>query len=340
MNNPLATSSCIYVGEVIHQRLRPTPHKLSYRVFSMLLDVDAIEDAARQLKRFSYNRFNLFSFYDRDHGMGDGEPVAVHARRLFADANIDTGGARILLLAYPRCLGAAFNPLSVYYCISPDGGLRALIYEVNNTFGQRRSYVVRAGELGNGGVYAQACRKALFVSPFAAVEGRYGFRVTAPGDSLLLGVQYYDDAGAVLRTHFRATAAPLTDATLGGLLWRFPLLTLKIVGGIHWEALKLWLKGVPMVQRPRSPRYAVTNVVAPSVDLPPCLPTDRTTQGLLHDHPRSARPTTGEHNQPPGDAARPHRAQDVRHPAAPRRNRTTAADPAVRYQWTDWQRAR
>jgi uncharacterized protein len=213
----------------------------------------------------SHNRFNLFAHYDRDHGSGTGEPLAAYARRLLSEGGIDTTGCRIQLLAYPRCLGAAFNPISVYYCTAADGVLCGLIYEVNNTFGARRSYVVAAGPARHAGVYAQACAKELFVSPFAKVEGRYGFRITAPGDHLLLGVQYYDGAGPVLRTHFRATAAPLTDDTLLRLARRTPLQTAKVVGGIHWEALKLWLKGVPLVQRPVSPRYAITTVASPSL---------------------------------------------------------------------------
>jgi uncharacterized protein len=254
---------CIYVGTVIHHRLRPTPHKLSYRVFSLLLDLDQIDAACQPLRLLSHNRLNLFAHYDGDHGSGTAEPLAAYARRLLTDGGIDTAACRILLLAYPRCCAATFNPLSVYYCIASDGALRGLIYEVNNTFGARRSYVIAAGPTHTGGVYAQTCAKELFVSPFAHVEGQYGFRVTAPTDDLLLGVQYYDAAGAVLRTHFRATALPLTDTNLLGLLWRMPVLTLKVVGGIHWEALKLWLKGVPLVRKPPAARYAITNVPAP-----------------------------------------------------------------------------
>jgi uncharacterized protein len=252
-------NAAIYEGTVVHVRLRPRRHRLCYRVFSLLVDVDHIGEACVGCRLVSHNRFNLFSIHDRDHGRGDGTPLGIHARRLLAEAGIDIGTGRIQLLAYPRILGAVFNPLSVYYARFQDGRLAGLIYEVNNTFGERRSYVVHAGE-ANGGVYAQGCAKELYVSPFAPASGRYGFRVTAPGDQLLLGVQFHDDQGALIRTHFKATATAVSDRSLLRLACRYPLLTLKVVGGIHYEALKLWLKGTPVVRRPRSPRYSVTIV--------------------------------------------------------------------------------
>jgi uncharacterized protein len=252
----------IYEGTVVHLRLRPRQHRLSYRVFSLLVDVDRLAEASAQLRLFSYNAFNLFSVHDRDHGPGDGTPIAEHARHLLADAGIDCGRhGRIRMLAYPRLLGNVFNPLSVYYASDDEDRLTGVIYEVNNTFGERRSYVVPAGAAA-GGVHAHGCAKQLYVSPFAPTAGRYGFRVTDPADNLLLGVHFHDAGGALIRTHFRAAAVGLSDKKLAGLMWRYPLQTGKVLGGIHYEALKLWVKGVPLVKRPAAPRYAVTNVPA------------------------------------------------------------------------------
>ncbi len=259
-----ASPASLYEGTVVHVRLRPRAHRLSYRVFSLLVDVDRIDEAFAGCRLISHNRFNLFSLHDRDHGAGDGTPLGHHARLLLRDAGIDIEpGGFIQLLAYPRILGSVFNPISVYYARRADGGLVGLIYEVNNTFGERRSYVIAAGTPSSG-TYAQACAKELHVSPFAPTAGRYGFRVTAPGDTLLLAVQFHDAAGALIRTHFKAQAAPLTDKALRRLTWRFPLLTVKVVGAIHFEALKLWLKGTPVVRHLRSSRYSVTIVPSKS----------------------------------------------------------------------------
>jgi uncharacterized protein len=257
----MSADAAIYAGRVIHKRLRPKPHALSYRVFSLLIDVASIDAIANRLKLLSHNRFNVFSFYDADHGPGDGTPALDVARRCLADAGRPSEGRRVLLLAYPRVFGYVFNPLSVFYVYAPDGRLETLIYEVNNTFGERTSYVVAAGEIGNAGVYAQACAKEMFVSPFAEGKGDYGFRITDPAGEALVAVLLSDAAGGLIKTHFRAKREELTDGRLAGLLIRFPLLTLKIIVAIHYEAFKLWLKGMPLTDRHTSPRYSTKPVL-------------------------------------------------------------------------------
>lgn len=258
----------IYTGHVVHKRLRPRPHALSYGVFSLLLDLDQLDAVALQSRLFSRNRFNLLSFYDSDHGPGDATPLQQHARDVFKASGLDTAGLQILFLAYPRVLGYVFNPLSVYYAVAGDGHLAALIYEVNNTWGERRSYVLDAGQ-PHGHVYAQSAAKELHVSPFAGASGRYGFRVTVPGDGLLVGVHLSDADGALLKTHFTGRSQAWSDSRLLALLFRFPLLTLKIIGAIHFEALKLWLKGVPLTGGRSKPGYSITYAGKTSQTLKP-----------------------------------------------------------------------
>jgi hypothetical protein len=251
----------IYLGDVVHKRLRPVEHALRYRVFSMFLDADRIADAAAQCRLFSYNRPNIISVHDRDLGGGDGTPPGAHVRSILKAAGHATAGLRVFVLCYPRVCGYVFNPLTVYYCLGADGDIEVVVYEVSNTFGERKSYVVPAGPR-SAGVYAHGCRKQLFVSPFAMSGGRYGFRVTEPGDEIMVAVMLRDDVGPLIKTHFRGTAHPLSDRMLAWLMVSVPFLTFKVMAAIHWEAAKLWWKGVPLVRGHRSPRYSVSTVDA------------------------------------------------------------------------------
>jgi uncharacterized protein len=263
-----APMSCVYAGEVVHHRVRPKPHGLKYQVFSLLLDVDEVDALDRRLWLFSRNRWNVVSFYDRDHGAGTpGMAIADHARATFAAAGLGAATARIFLLAYPRIVGYGFNPISVYYGYGSDGHLAGLIYEVNNTFGERRSYVVPvAGAVDDDAhtVHAHGCKKELYVSPFTDMAGRYSFRVREPADETLLAVNLRDDDGPLLRTHFRANRLAISDGVLARLMMTLPFLTLKVIAAIHLEAARLWLKGVPLTTRPAAARYAVTHVLPPA----------------------------------------------------------------------------
>jgi uncharacterized protein len=260
----MRTGATLYTGDVVHKRLRPQLHALSYRVFSLLVDIDDLPGLAQRVRFLAHNGRNLVAINDRDHGTGDGRPLAHFARDTLRAHGIDTGDGRIHLLTYPRILGYVFNPISVFYCYDTTGALAALIYEVNNTFGGRTHYVIRAG-VPDGRVYAHGCGKTLYVSPFNTLDGAYSFRVTDPGADLTLAVMLRDREGALVKTRFGATAAPLTDRTLMAALARLPFMTLKVMAAIHVEALKLWLKGVPLVRRPRpttTPAAPATNTTA------------------------------------------------------------------------------
>ncbi len=248
----------IYSGHVYHKRLRPKQHQLNYAVFSMLINVDDLEDVSRRSWLFGYNRRTLFSIYDQDFGRRDGTPIAQYAREILADAGFDAQNYSISLLAYPRVLGYAFNPLSVYYCAGEDNSLRAMIYEVTNTFGERRCYVVDA-QASQRDIHAHSCAKEMYVSPFASVKGRYGFRITRPSEKLLVGVNFRDEAGPLIKTFFRANAQPFHDGMLLKLGLTYPLMTLKVIAGIHVEALQLWLKRIPITKHPATPKFAASS---------------------------------------------------------------------------------
>lgn len=252
----MTEDGAIYAGHVVHKRLRPKPHALRYRVFTVLVDLESIDALGERLRLFSRNRFNVFSLYDKDHGPGDGSDLVEVARSALKTAHRPYDGRKILLLCYPRVFGYVFNPLSVYYVYAPDGELETLIYEVNNTFGERTSYVLASGDAAPGGLYTQACPKLMYVSPFADGRGDYSFHISQPADAALVAVMLSDANGALIKTHFRGTREQMTDGRLVSLLLRYPLLTLKVVAAIHFEALKLWLKGVPLTDRHSSPRYS------------------------------------------------------------------------------------
>lgn len=257
------TGPALYRGVVVHRRLRPRRHVLRYRIFMLLLDIDDLPGPAGGPRLWSHRRFNLFGFDERDHADGSGQPLRAWVERQLSAASIDIRGGAIRLLAMPRVLGYGFNPLSVYFCYHRDGTLTALLYEVHNTFGERHSYLIPVAAPG-GGAVSQACDKAFYVSPFMAMGMRYEFRIHPPDDRLSLAIRADDGAGPVLTASFLAHRTDLTDAALLGAFVRTPLLTLKVIGGIHWEALLLWWKGLRVYPHPPPPPRAVTIVPADS----------------------------------------------------------------------------
>ncbi|MBI1201221.1 MAG: DUF1365 family protein [Rhodopseudomonas sp.] len=252
--------SALYVGSVMHRRLTPHRHRLRYRAFWLLVDLDEPDVIARRLSLFSHNRFNLFSFHDADHGGGSTEPPRNYVGRVLAENGVDGPIGRIALLCMPRILGYVFNPLSIYFCHRPDGALAALIYEVRNTFGQMHSYLMPVTEQGPS--VRHRCAKSFYVSPFLDMDLTYDFRVTPPAERLSAVIAVQDRRQPVLVASFAGKRRPLNDRALALVFLTHPLLTFKVIGAIHWEALKIWWKGMRLYPRPPAPRNAVTATAA------------------------------------------------------------------------------
>lgn len=243
----MSQSSALYLGGVMHQRLRPRRHRLEQRAFWLLLDLSELDELDRRLRWFSRNRWNLFAFFDRDHGDGSERPLRGQVEARLAAVGVDLAGGAIRLLTMPRLLGYVFNPISVYYCHRADGRLAAVSYEVTSTFGERHCYDLPvADDGGEDAVFRQSCAKALYVSPFLEMEMRYRFRGGTPAERVALTIGCDDAKGPLLTASLWGRRRPLADRALVQAALTFPLVTLKVVAAIHWEALILWLKGVPV----------------------------------------------------------------------------------------------
>lgn len=245
------TASALYRGQVMHRRLRPKAHRLMYRVFWLLLDLAEVDRLDRRLRLFSLNRFNLLSFHECDHGDGSGAALRPQIEAWLNRAAIDVAGGPIRLLTMPRILGYVFNPISIYYCHQADGRLAAVVYEVTSTFGVRHVYVIPVPAVDQAaGLIRQGAAKALYVSPFMGMEMDYAFRGHAPGPRLDMTIDGLDTQGLLITAALSAERRPLEDRELLSATAAMPLMTLKVMASIHWEALKLWSKGIGLTRQP------------------------------------------------------------------------------------------
>ena len=252
----MTAASALYVGAVVHRRSAPRTHVLRYRAFWLLIDLDELPRLAARLRLFSHNAGNLFSLHDSDHGDGSATPLRQQVERHLAAAGIDIAGGAIRLLCMPRTFGYGFNPLSAYFCHRRDGALAAMLYQVHNTFGERHSYLIPVES--SSGVVRQRCDKAFFVSPFLDMRMRYDFKVVPPADRVVIAIRGSNAAGPVITASLAAERRELTDRALLLAFLRVPAVTAKVMVAIHWEALRLWLKGVRLRRRPPAPDALVT----------------------------------------------------------------------------------
>ena len=276
MSQPaLPTVPLIGFGQVRHARLRPQRHAFAYSTFFLMLPMRSLVNPATARGALAVNRRGAISFHDVDHG--DGRSAAQGGALAWLDELLRTEGitdatGEVWLHCYPRVLGYTFKPVSFWYCHRADGRLRAIVVEVNNTFGERHCYLLDAPQYG----VEQKARKVFHVSPFCEVSGGYRFRFMrtlgaghtegggaqglrdAVAGRTVARIDYDDASGPLIQTSVSGTLQPANARTLRKALWSYPVMTLAIMARIHWHALQLWLKRVRFHRKPEAPASIVT----------------------------------------------------------------------------------
>jgi len=240
-------NSSIYNGQVIHKRFKPKVHSFRYDVFSLLIDLSELETLDKQVNFFSYNKFNWISFYDKDHGDRDGSSLINWVQKNLKKNNISTENIKIKILCYPRIFGFVFNPLSVFYVYNSNENLISILYEVKNTFGEQHTYIFRIEKDAN--LIQNNCSKKFHVSPFIQMNCNYFFRLLKPGNKISVIIDQYENEDKIL---YASQDGIRTDFNTKYLIKSFlnhPLMTFKIIIAIHYEAFKLWSKGIKFIKK-------------------------------------------------------------------------------------------
>ena len=240
-------NSYIYTGNVIHKRFKHKIHSFNYSVFSLLIDLSEINLLHKTLKIFSYNKLNIISFFDKDHGARDGSSLKDWVLDNLKKNNIDTNDVQIKLLCYPRIFGYVFNPLSVFYVYDKNSDLISILYEVKNTFGEQHVYVFKTEKDQN--LIQHVCKKKFHVSPFIEMNCIYFFRLLKPGNKISVIIDLNDPAGKVLYASQDGIKSELNNRNLLKSYLKHPLMTFKIIIAIHYEAFKLWTKGIKFIKK-------------------------------------------------------------------------------------------
>ena len=237
MNN---FSSCIYAGLITHKRFKPKKHFFTYKTFSLLINLNEIEDLEKKIKIFSYNKFNILSFYNIDHGPRDGSSLIKWAKKILSKTKINIEGGSIKLLCFPRFFGYVFNPLSIFYCYDKNSKLRAVLYEVKNTFNEQHTYIFK---IKNNEKIEQKCKKKFYVSPFMDMETYYNFKLLNPKEKLSIFIRQTNGVETILTATQTGDKKEFSFKQLVINFFKYPLMTIKIISSIHYEAFFLWKKG-------------------------------------------------------------------------------------------------
>ena len=240
-------NSFIYSGNVVHKRFKPKVHYFKYKVFSLLIDLSEIESLEKNLKIFSFNKFNIISFYNKDHGPRDGSSIKDWVINNLKKNNIETNDIQIKLLCYPRILGYVFNPLSVFYIYDKNLNLISILYEVKNTFGEQHTYIFKTGIRHN--LLQHMCKKKFHVSPFIEMNCIYFFRILKPGNKISVIIDQNDEDGKILYASQDGVKSELTNVNLIKSYLKHPLMTFKIILAIHFEAFRIWTKGIKFIKK-------------------------------------------------------------------------------------------
>jgi DUF1365 family protein len=245
-------------GVVRHQRVKPASNGFTYPTYFLMLPMRSMQSAqGKSAGQFASNRSGAISFFDRDHGDGRADSVS-WVDELLAKEDITDASGELWLHTYPRVLGYTFKPVSFWYCHAYDNTLRAIVVEVNNTFGERHCYLLDRPRYG----HELTADKVFHVSPFCTLEGSYRFRFMRSShggiEKTIARIDYDDDAGPLIETSVSGTLEPITRASLRKALWRYPAMTFGVVARIHWQAIKLWCKRVPFISKPKPPELFVT----------------------------------------------------------------------------------
>ncbi len=235
-------NSCLYECSVMHRRLKPKQHEFVYRIFMFWLDLDELDAVATRVPIFAANEANLYSFRDADYFSSGLPTIRENAVRFLREHGGFGEPAAVRLLTLPRVLGYAFNPISVFYFYDAGGAPFASLVQVGNTFGEFKPYVVPLA--GDGGFHRRVT-KHFYVSPYSDLDIEFDFRLEAPGERLRILIDDYRGGERELVSSLTGTRAGLTTANLLAFTMKYPLITLKVIGLIHWEAFRLWLKRVP-----------------------------------------------------------------------------------------------